>query len=117
MLKHRAERTKPAEAGSGRFSALRSLSKDDSGGHDGEDDQFEHGIPLHNCWQAYARSAVALCIPRDSTAVSPSTLPLHYANLLLRQPVQLIRQGVNLPVGGLDLPLVEFFVGGDGGGG
>ncbi|RKY67641.1 MAG: hypothetical protein DRQ02_06710, partial [Candidatus Latescibacterota bacterium] len=28
MLKHRAERTKPAEAGSGRFSALRSLSLD-----------------------------------------------------------------------------------------
>jgi len=26
-------------------------------------------------------------------------------------------QRVNLPVGGLDLPLVEFFVGGDGGGG
>jgi len=38
-------------------------------------------------------------------------------NLLLRQSIQLIHQGINLPVGGLDLPLIEFLIGGDGGGG
>jgi len=41
---------------------------------------------------------------------------LHHPNLLLRQPVQLIHQRVNLPVGGLDLPLVELLVSGDDGG-
>ena len=34
-------------------------------------------------------------------------------DLLLRQPIQLIHQRINLPVRGLDLPLVEFLVGGD----
>jgi hypothetical protein len=36
-------------------------------------------------------------------------------DLLLRQPIQLIHQRVNLPVRGLDLPLVEFLVGGGSG--
>ena len=35
----------------------------------------------------------------------------------LRQPIQLIHQPINLPVGGLDLPLIELLVGRGGGSG
>ena len=38
-------------------------------------------------------------------------------DLFLRQPIQLVHQRVYLPVGGLDLALVQLLVGGDGGGG
>ena len=37
-------------------------------------------------------------------------------DLLLRQPIQLIHQRINLPARGLDLPLVEFLIGGHSGG-
>lgn len=43
--------------------------------------------------------------------------PLHDSDLLLGQPIQLVHQRVDLRIGGLDLSLVELFVGGDGGGG
>ena len=41
--------------------------------------------------------------------------PLHHPNFLLRQPIQPIHQPINLPVGGLDLALVELLVGGGSG--
>jgi len=43
--------------------------------------------------------------------------PFDDLDLLPRQPIQLVHQPVNLPVGGLDLALVELLVGGNGGGG
>jgi hypothetical protein len=55
-------------------------------------------------------------VPLRVIRVSNAPL-LHYRNLLLRQPIQLIHQSVNLPVRGLDLPLVELLVGRDSGSG
>ena len=45
----------------------------------------------------------AVPFPRPDTISMPSFLSFHNPDLLLCQPVQLIDQGVYLPVGGLDL--------------
>ena len=55
------------------------------------------------------------------SGISPSSAslisPLHNSDLLFGQSIQLVHQRVDLGVGSLDLALVQFLVGGDGGGG
>jgi hypothetical protein len=41
--------------------------------------------------------------------------PLHDSDLFLGQPIELLHEGVDFRIGGLDLALAEFLVGGDGG--